>query len=221
MDLFTTDESDVFWVHVKLTNTLVDHAIDGYWWTNIAVPLHNTSRVLFPADYAAVSGAKDGKLSCVRFPEFPDDPGTLGVDLTADWPGATTLSGVGSLGLDNTHRFHTDHSYPAAYYTARENFIGMDSREPMVRAFMGIIDTETGDGTLHCQTQEQRGRKYWAWGNDPGAKRSFPTLTFSWKTITMCLDRLGTSTRSLKASLFCLFCLPGRRSWSPLLFIEL
>ena len=30
-----------------------------------------------------------------------------------------------------------------------------------------IVDTATGEGTLHCQTKEQRGRKYWAWGNDP------------------------------------------------------
>ena len=42
------------------------------------------------------------------------------------------------------------------------------TRAPVDRAFMGIIDTKTGEGTLHCQTKEQRGRKYWAWGNDPG-----------------------------------------------------
>ena len=39
--------------------------------------------------------------------------------------------------------------------------------QPVPRAFMGIVDTATGEGTLHCQTKEQQGRKYWAWGNDP------------------------------------------------------
>ena len=33
--------------------------------------------------------------------------------------------------------------------------------QPAARAFMGIIDTATGEGTLHCQTKEQQGRKYW------------------------------------------------------------
>ena len=165
VDLFTTDELPAFYVHVKLVNTM-DHPIDGYWWTNIAVPLKNTSRVLFPADYAAVSGGNRG-LSCVRFPHFADNPATLGIDLASDWPQATTRTGVGSLGLDNTERFNADHSYPSQYYTARENFIGMDSNRSVPRAFMGIVDTATGEGTLHCQTKEQAGRKYWAWGNDP------------------------------------------------------
>lgn len=87
--------------------------------------------------------------------------------MASDWPDATTLTGVGSLGLDNTERFNTDHSYPSQYYKARENFIGMDSNQSVPRAFMGIVDTATGEGTLHCQTKEQIGRKYWAWGNDP------------------------------------------------------
>ena len=34
VDLFTADDSEVFWVHVKLQNTR-PHAIDGYWWTNV------------------------------------------------------------------------------------------------------------------------------------------------------------------------------------------
>ena len=166
VDLFTRDSDPVFWIHVKLQNR-EPHTIDGYWWTNIAVPLKNTSRVLFPADYAAVSGAAGGKLSCVRFPHFPDDPAGYAPQLEAAWPAATTPTGVASLGVDNTQRFDSDHSYPSAYYKARENFIGMDSNADVPRAFMGIVDTATGEGTLHCQTKEQRGRKYWAWGNDP------------------------------------------------------
>ena len=82
-------------------------------------PTQNTSRVLFPADYAAVSGAAGGKLSCVRFPHFPDDPAGYAPQLEAAWPAATTPTGVGSLGVDNTQRFDSDHSYPSACKCSR------------------------------------------------------------------------------------------------------
>ena len=62
--------------------------------------------------------------------------------------------------------FRKSQSSGCADYKARENFIGMDSMangpqvgQPVPRAFMGIIDTATGEGTLHCQTKEQQGRK--------------------------------------------------------------
>ena len=52
MDLYAEDHShsnetiEAFYAHVKLHNPNA-HTVDGYWWTNIGVPVTNTSRVLY------------------------------------------------------------------------------------------------------------------------------------------------------------------------------
>lgn len=51
VDLFLPDSSDRLWVHIRAMNPN-SHAIDFYWWTNIAVPLDPGTRVLSPLDYA-------------------------------------------------------------------------------------------------------------------------------------------------------------------------
>eukprot|EP00948_MAST-09A_sp_MAST-9A-sp1_P004201 g4201.t1 len=48
VDMLLDDEDDVFWAHPRIVNTL-DHDIDGYWWTCVAMRINSTSRVVVPA----------------------------------------------------------------------------------------------------------------------------------------------------------------------------
>ena len=151
-DAASAKEHDApFYAHVKLTNPN-DHDVDGYWWTNMAVPLAATSRVAYTdGTYAVVSGGSDG-LALVPFPHFSETPSTMSPAAHAN-------------PLFNA----VDHSYPAAYYTARENFIRPNNNgttPALARALMGIVDTTSGKGALHAQSSELGGRKFWAWGND-------------------------------------------------------
>jgi hypothetical protein len=63
----------------------------------------------------------------------------------------------------------TDHSYPANYGRARENFVreAPPRQGSGVRKFMSLHDG-AGQGLLHTQSAEEcSGRKYWVWGTDP------------------------------------------------------
>ena len=111
--------------------------VEGYWWSNIGVNISSGSRVLYPATYAVIN--TPGGLSATPFPHF------------SPW---TTGGSNGTFGA-------SDHSYPARYYEARENFIrGNGSSD---RASMGIVDAE-GRGLVHVSNAD--GRKYWVWGAD-------------------------------------------------------
>ena len=165
VDLFADDDA-AFYAHVKLLNPNA-HSIDAYWWTNIAVPVTNTTRVLYdPSGLVVASGGPDG-LACAPFPHYDENPGTLGkFGHSCSWPGACTGAG----GRPTFGAFQpTDHSYPRNFWSARENFI---RRAPTERAysdrdFMAQVDTATGLGMVHVQTRQANGRKFWAWGNDP------------------------------------------------------
>ncbi len=56
VDLFLPAGEDKLWVHIKAINPNA-HEVRFYWWTNIAVPLTDRTRVLSPADYALSHGA--------------------------------------------------------------------------------------------------------------------------------------------------------------------
>ena len=51
VDLFLPENDGCLWAHVKAINPN-DHDIRFYWWTNIAVPMTDATRVFSPADYA-------------------------------------------------------------------------------------------------------------------------------------------------------------------------
>lgn len=131
---------DVVWIHVKVRNTNPDK-ISAYWWTNVGVQLQNKTknRVILPADYAIISGAK---LTKVPFPLFDENK----IDTCGTF-------GPGIL----------DHSYPSNYYNAHENFIRSETKTD--RSWMSLHHGD-GFGMLHSQTKELDGRKYWVWGND-------------------------------------------------------
>ena len=147
--MFSSDADGAFYAHVKLANPN-PHPIDAYWWTNIGVPVDNTSRVLYSdSPVAVVSGGADG-LAGVPFPFYAEDTKTLA-------PARAAQTGFAAV----------DHSYPANFFVARENFIRpANASAPDPRALMGIVDVATGKGTAHVQTREAGGRKFWAWGHD-------------------------------------------------------
>ena len=96
-----------------------------------------------------MSGGSDG-LAGVPFPHYDENPKTL-------TPARAAQSGFAPV----------DHSYPANFFQARENFIRpANASAPDPRALMGIVDVVTGKGTAHVQTREAGGRKFWAWGHD-------------------------------------------------------
>ncbi|OGV63781.1 MAG: hypothetical protein A3K19_05035 [Lentisphaerae bacterium RIFOXYB12_FULL_65_16] len=53
VDVYLPAASSALWVHVTLRNPHA-HDCDVYWWTNIAVPLTERTRVLSPAAYAVM-----------------------------------------------------------------------------------------------------------------------------------------------------------------------
>lgn len=118
-----------------------------YRWTNIGVPVSETSRTLYPADFAVSNG--NSGLFRVPFPSFSDNKEAAG------FPANDTAFAA------------VDHSFPRNYYSARENFIRSEPGNVKERMWMGIVDTATGKGTVHLQTRALNGRKYWAWGHDP------------------------------------------------------
>jgi hypothetical protein len=144
------------WVHTTVFNTN-PHPVDAYWWTNIGVPITDSSRALYPADYAIVNGPNG--LFRVDYPMFADSPQCQGEGIP----------------LNDSVTNSVDHSYPRNYFSARENFIRKDLKGE--REWMGVVDTRTGDGLLHAQTGNMNGRKYWAWGKDPADKNRMEFLS--------------------------------------------
>lgn len=67
VDLMLPAGEDRLWVHVKARNPNA-HAIDFYWWTNLAVPFTPDTRVLSPVDYALSHEA--GGNARIAFPDF-------------------------------------------------------------------------------------------------------------------------------------------------------
>lgn len=60
VDIFLPANSDKLWIHVKVRNT-TERDVNYYWWTNIAAPLTDETRVLAPADYS-ISHMPSGNL---------------------------------------------------------------------------------------------------------------------------------------------------------------
>lgn len=66
VDLFLPEHSGDLWVHVKIRN-LCPQPVDYYWWSNIAVPLGQRTRVL-AEQTRAVSHSMDHQIRNVAFP---------------------------------------------------------------------------------------------------------------------------------------------------------
>ena len=67
VDVFLPSDDDRLWIHVKAINPNA-HDVNFYWWTNIAVPVDEKTRVLSPTDYA-LSHDSTGNLR-IPFPDF-------------------------------------------------------------------------------------------------------------------------------------------------------
>jgi len=150
VDVWVPPNGTVVWAHVRLSNPN-PRPVAAYWWSNIGVPINPASRVVLEADFAVVStGGGPRPLEAVPFPYFAD------AGANATFAGR---SGRGGL---------PDHSYPAAYGIARENFI----REAPGKQGVGThkfmsLHNGSGHGLLHAQSAAAcGGRKYWVWGCD-------------------------------------------------------
>ena len=54
VDMWTSDDDGAFYAHVRVANPN-PHPIDAYWWSNIGVPVDNSSRVLYSDSPIAVA----------------------------------------------------------------------------------------------------------------------------------------------------------------------
>jgi hypothetical protein len=62
IDLFSSDASPAFWIHVRLVNTM-PRPISTYWWTNVGMPMvePDRTRVLAPTDYVVAGSLSHGQ----------------------------------------------------------------------------------------------------------------------------------------------------------------
>ncbi len=67
VDLFLPEDECRIWIHVTLTNPN-PYAVDCYWWTNMAAPLNEHTRVLSPADCSIEHVLPDNHLAPFDFP---------------------------------------------------------------------------------------------------------------------------------------------------------
>ena len=67
VDLFLPEDEARLWIHISLTNPNAE-AVPCYWWTNIAAPLEEGTRVLSPADYSIEHVLPDNHLAPFEFP---------------------------------------------------------------------------------------------------------------------------------------------------------
>jgi len=67
VDLYLPPDEAKLWIHVKIINPN-PHPVKCYWWTNIATPLENETRVLSPADYCIEHVLPDNHLEPFPFP---------------------------------------------------------------------------------------------------------------------------------------------------------
>ena len=67
LDLFLPEDQSRIWIHVSLINPN-SRAVPCYWWTNIAAPLDESTRVLSPADYSIEHVLPDNHLAPFAFP---------------------------------------------------------------------------------------------------------------------------------------------------------
>ena len=70
MDVWLPEDSSFLFTSPRITNHH-DHATPFYWWSNAAVPLQDSSRVLAPAT-TAVFNNYAGVLERVAYPDVPD-----------------------------------------------------------------------------------------------------------------------------------------------------
>lgn len=75
VDLHLDNDAPHLWIHVRVTN-VSDKDADYYWWTNVAVPETDETRVLASTKNQAVSHTADQRVAACSFPEVYDFDGS-------------------------------------------------------------------------------------------------------------------------------------------------
>ena len=75
VDLHLDNSAPKLWMHIKTFN-LSDEDVDYYWWTNVAVPETDDTRVLASTKNAAVSHTPDQRICKCSFPDVYDFDGS-------------------------------------------------------------------------------------------------------------------------------------------------
>ncbi|MFF3244823.1 DUF5107 domain-containing protein [Streptomyces sp. NPDC002870] len=148
VDLWLPADSDFLHVGVRIRNPH-ERPAPVYWWSNIAVEEHETTRVLAPAEEAwlphslhGVGGAPIGyerSLRRVPVPEF--------------------------RGADRTYPLRSE--YPADYFYE----VPAEARK-----WIASLDAD-GQGLVQTSTDVLRGRKLFLWGSGRGGRRWQEWLT--------------------------------------------
>ncbi|GAA0477806.1 DUF5107 domain-containing protein [Streptomyces olivaceiscleroticus] len=135
VDLWLPDGSDFLYVGVRILNPH-HHTAPVYWWSNIAVPEGEGTRVLAPADEAwlpqclkGLGGTPVGYERTLRRVPVPE-----------------------SGGADRTYPLRSE--YPADYFY---------EIAPEERRWIASLDA-AGHGLVHTSTDTLRGRKLFLWG---------------------------------------------------------
>ncbi len=148
VDLWLPADSDFLHVGVRIRNPHEKPA-PVYWWSNIAVEEHTTTRVIAPADEAwlplrpeGVGGAPDSGERIVRRVPVPEHDG-----------------------VDRTYPLRSE--YPADYFY---------EVPPEARKWIAALGAD-GQGLVQTSTDALRGRKLFLWGCGRGGRRWQQWLT--------------------------------------------
>ncbi|MFC4030949.1 DUF5107 domain-containing protein [Streptomyces polygonati] len=151
IDLWLPAESDFLHVGVRVRNPH-DRTVPAYWWSNIAVPETEQTRVLAPADAAWHLG-HTRTLSHVPIPRGPEDRRGPG-----DHPGQGESP-------DLTYTTRSEH--------AADHFFDIRDDD---RRWITALDG-AGRGLVQTSTDLLRGRKLFRWGQGRGGRRWQEWLT--------------------------------------------
>lgn len=86
IDLFLPNDDDRLFVHGRIVNA-APVAKRAYWWTNVAVPMHDGMRVIAPASYAIEHVLPGNELARFAFP----DPDRFDGSYPGNWRSATSV----------------------------------------------------------------------------------------------------------------------------------
>ena len=154
IDFWLPADSDFLYVGVRVRNPH-DRTVPAYWWSNIAVPETERTRVLAPAD-AAWHFDYRRRLSHVPVPAGPPAEPAAGPRRPADMAAART---------DITYTTRSEHA--ADYFFD----IPADGRR-----WITALDGD-GRGLVQTSTDRLRGRKLFLWGAGRGGRRWQEWLT--------------------------------------------
>ena len=152
IDFWLPADSDFLYVGVRVRNPH-DRTMPAYWWSNIAVPETERTRVLAPAD-AAWHFDYRCRLSHVPVPQGPHDAQFTDPDQDPAGPAP-----------DITYSTRSTH--------AADYFFDIPGDE---RRWVTALDGD-GQGLVQTSTDHLRGRKFFLWGSGRGGRRWQEWLT--------------------------------------------